>query len=468
MNDVEKFIPLLEHDINLLNEGLKKDHPLLIKFIDKDDDWLYIDTYTFIDLINKYCFQPLPSNYDYSYEYIPKDHLTLFESIFLSDVDKAFPYTIEYAYGDITIHSIERLYSRFFLNIYIESLISTQSTEDIFKQLYQDWELFLKEQRLPVAIIIYIPEVLFQNTSERLPEKFEVKQISIIKSIERIGSGLSDSTEYFGRSGSFILFSTEILCNPFFLESNRIDIRELHNDWNERFKSLNELELSLYLVGIHYKNESIQVKFPWWFGNQKLKFKQSRKKIGISTITDTEIKIINEMHKMVKALDIFNDEELELVLHKYNLLHKRDYLYDMILDEFIILESIFTKGSIAEVSYRLSSNLAFFLAKDLEEFKEIHNTVKDFYKIRSKIAHGEDWTRRISRQKFRRHLGIEDPNTPPKAIIEGIYYKLREYIDETMKNIIKEKYTQLTSGNSTNIMKHFKGTHFVEHSNLIK
>lgn len=468
LNDVEKFIPFLEYDINLINQGLQKDHPSLIEFIEKDEVWLYFETYSFIDVINKYCFQPVPSNYGYFKEYVPKDRLILFKRIFLSDVEKLPPYTIEYAHMVLNIYSIERLYIRFFLNIYIKSLISTQSTEDIFKQLYQDWKFFLKEQRMPTKIIIYIPELFFQNRLEKLPENFEIKQISSIKSIEKTGLALNDSTEYFGRSGSFILFNTEILCNQNLLEPARIEKRELYNDWDERFKKLNELELSLLLGGIHYKNESIQVKLPWWFGNQRLKFKRSRKTIGTLTVTDAILKTVNEVHKKVMKLDIFNDKELELVLHKYNLLHKRDYLNDMILDEFIILESIFTKGSIAEVSYRLSSNLAFFLAEDLDEFKEIQNCVKDFYKIRSKIAHGEDWKRRISREKFRSHLEIEDSNTPPKAIIEGIYHKLGYYIDKTIKNIIEMKYIKLTSGNSTNIMKHFKGTYFIEHSNLVK
>ena len=468
LNDIEKFIPFLEYDINLINQGLQKDNPTLIKFIEKDKDWLYFETYSFIDVINKYCFQPVPSNNGYFKEYIPKDRLILFKRIFLSDVERLPPYTIEYAHLEINIYSIERLYIRFFLNIYIKSLISTQSTEDIFKQLYHDWKFFLKEQRMPTKLIIYIPELFFQNRLEKLPVNFEIKQISSIQSIEKTGLTLNDSTEYFGRSGSFILFNTEILCNQNLLESARIEKRELYNDWDEKLKKLNELELSLLLGGIHYKNESIQVKLPWWFGNQRFKFNRSRETIGTSTVTDEILKILNKVHKKIIKLDIFNDKELKLVLHRYNLLHKRDYLYDMILDEFIILESIFTKGSIAEVSYRLSSNLAFFLAEDLDEFKEIQNCVKDFYNIRSKIAHGEDWTRRILREKFRSHLEIEDPNTPKKAIIEGIYHKLGDYIDKTIKNIIEMKYIKLTSGNSTNIMKHFKGTYFIERSNLVK
>ena len=172
--------------------------------------------------------------------------------------------------------------------------------------------------------------------------------------------------------------------------------------------------------------------------NNKLKFGILVEKFGVEKKNEYwEWRTTCWLFKKVMKLDIFNDKELELVLHKYNLLHKRDYLNDMILDEFTILESIFTKGSIGEVSYRLSSNLAFFLAEDLDEFKEIQNCVKDFYKIRSKIAHGEDWTHRISREKYRSHLEIEDPNTPPKAIIEGIYRKLGDYIDKTIKNIIE-------------------------------
>ncbi len=140
----------------------------------------------------------------------------------------------------------------------------------------------------------------------------------------------------------------------------------------------------------------------------------------------------------------------------------------MILDEFIILESIFTKGATSEVSYRLSSNLAFFLAEDIESFKEIYNFVNKFYGVRSKIAHGEDWTKNLSKEKYRKLLGYDDPNTKLEIIVKGLYTKLRLYIDKTLRKIIKMKYIQISNGKSPNIMKDFKRFYFIENSFLIK
>jgi len=467
LNKIEKLIQIIENDIDLVNQGIQKDYQLLFRNIEKDKHMLFLSNYFFIDLINKYCYQSLPKNDDDVKGYVPDDRLELFERIFLSKVKKSELYRITYVHGFVSIKSVELLYISLFLTIYVKTLITSLEIEVIFKRLLADWKFFLEKQKIPIQIITFLPEVFIEQEVVRLPNNFEIRSIPSIIFFEKTGPVLNKSIEIFGPIGSFLFFTTDLSCNHNFLENlQNNESKELNEEWTERMKSLKELILSLLLGGIHFTDESTDILFPWWFGDQTIKFQEQKGKIGDTIITDKDLKEINELYTLVNKLNLFDDKELELALHKYFLLLKRDYSYDIILDEFIILEFIFTKGSTVEVTFRLSSNLAFFLAKDIEEFKRIYNFIKDFYVIRSKIAHGEDWTRRLSKEKYRKHLGIDDPNTSLNTIVKEIVSKLRDFIDKTLRKIIEMKHEMLKKGESPNIMNSFVGTFFIENSYL--
>lgn len=467
MNEIEKLIQIIGNDIDLVNQGIQKDDPLLFSNIEKDKHMLFLSNYFFIDLINKYCYQPLPKDYDDVKGYVPDDRLKLFERIFLSKVKKSELYLITYVHGFVSIKSVELLYISFFLTIYVKTLITSLEIEVIFKKLLADWKFFLEKQKIPIQIITFLPEVFIEQKVVRLPNNFEIESIPIIIFYEKTGPVLRQSLRTFGPIGSFLIFTTDLSCNHNFLENlQNNESKELNGEWIEKMKYLKELILSLLLGGIHFADESTDILFPWWFGDQPIKFQEQKGEIGRTTITDKHLEDIDEIYTMVNKLKLIDDKELELALHKYILLLKRDYLYDTIMDDFIILEFIFTKDSIGEVTFRLSSNLAFFLAKNIEEFKRIYNFIKDVYVIRSKIAHGEDWTKGLSREKYRKHLGIDDPNTPLNIIVKKIVSKLREFIDKTLRKIIEMKYEMLKKGENPNIMNSFKRTFFIENSYL--
>jgi len=467
LNKIEKLIQIIENDIDLVNQGIQKDNQLLFLNIEKDKHMLFLSNYFFIDLINKYCYQPLPKDYDDVKGYVPDNRLELFERIFLSKVKKSELYCITYVHGFVSIKSVELLYISLFLTIYVKTLITSLEIEVIFKRLLADWKFFLEKQKIPIQIITFLPEVFIEQEVVRLSNNFEIRSIPSIIFYEKTGPVLNKSFEVFGPIGSFLFFTTDLSCNHNFLENlQNNESKELNEEWTERMKSLKELILSLLLGGIHFTDESTDILFPWWFGDQTIKFQKQKGKIRDTIINDKDLKEINELYTLVNKLNLIDDKELELALHKYILLLKRDYLYDIILDEFIILEFIFTKGSTVEVTFRLSSNLAFFLAKDIEEFKRIYNFIKDFYVIRSKIAHGEDWTSGLSKEKYRKHLGIDDPNTPLNTIVKEIVSKLRDFIDKTLRKIIEMKHEMLKKGESPNIMNSFVGTFFIENSYL--
>lgn len=465
---MDEFAQFINADIDSINKSIQKDYQFHLRHIKKDKDLLFIKEDFIIYLLNKYCFQPLPSNYDYIKGYVPNDRLELFKSLFTSEIKKSDIYSVLYVNGGTFFYSMEQLYIRLFLATYIESLITSLEIKDIIKRLLDEWKFFLEEQKLPVQILTFLPEVFIEKEAIKLPNNFEIKSIPCFVYLENTGSDIKKDTEVFGPIGSFLTFKTEISYDRNFIKVRKIEQKELTKERDEKRKSIKELILSLLLGSIHFTNESTDISFPWWFGDQELKFKRKNVSIGAITITDEDLRLVKEIHEMVIKLDILNDKELELALFKYGYLLKKKFLYDMILDAFIILESIFTKGPTSEVSYRLSSNLAFFLAEDIESFKKIYNFINKFYVIRSRIAHGENWISSLSKEKYRKLLGYDDPNTKLEVIVKGLYTKLRLYIDRTIRKIIKMKYLQMNNGKSPNIMKNFKKSYFIENSSLIK
>ncbi len=291
--------------------------------------------------------------------------------------------------------------------------------------------------------------------------------------IEKRGYELSMNSQTFGPLGSFLIFKTTISVIHNFIreqdEIKKIDQNELREEWYMKLQRISEIFLSLNFAQITFRNESKILLLPWWFGDQEIKVEIPPPNIRRKTVSNDCLKNIIEIFNKVKELKIIYDKELELALYKYSLLDNRDFHYDLILDEFIILESLFAKeGGKGEVSLRLSYNVAFFLAEDIEEFKKISNCIKDFYSIRSIIVHGKDWTKSLSREKIRKHLGIDDSKEEKSIIIKKIYLKLRGYIDKALLKIIDLKYKKESNGESKNIIDTFKGTYFVENSFLKK
>ena len=92
--------------------------------------------------------------------------------------------------------------------------------------------------------------------------------------------------------GSFLFVTTDLLCNHNFsgnLQNN--ESKELNEEWIERKKYLKDLILSLFLGGIHGTDESIDILFPWWFGDQTIKFQEQKGEIGCTIITDKHLSI---------------------------------------------------------------------------------------------------------------------------------------------------------------------------------
>ncbi len=63
------------------------------------------------------------------------------------------------------------------------------------------------------------------------------------------------------------------------------------------------------------------------------------------------------------------------------------------LDQMIILESLFQKGNERqELSYRLSLRVARFCGRDSQERKAIFGLMREAYNLRSRLVHGDQST----------------------------------------------------------------------------
>ena len=256
LNQIEKLIQIIENDIDLVNQGIQNDNQPLFLNIEKNKHMLFLSNYFFIDLINKYCYQPLPKDYDAVKGYVPDDRLELFEGIFLSKVKKSEFYRITYVHGSVYIKSVELLYISLFLTIYVKTLITSLEIEVIFKRLLADWKFFLEKQKIPIQIITFLPEVFIEQEVVRVTQQFEIKSIPSIIFYKKTGPVLKKSAEIFGPIGSFLFFTTDLSCNHNFLENlQNNESKEFNEDWTERMKSLKELILSLLLGGIHFTDE---------------------------------------------------------------------------------------------------------------------------------------------------------------------------------------------------------------------
>lgn len=76
-------------------------------------------------------------------------------------------------------------------------------------------------------------------------------------------------------------------------------------------------------------------------------------------------------------------------MHRFNLAYERETLEDSWIDYFVSLESLFSKGDeLTEVTHRLATRVSRALADLFDSKKKMAATIKQWYKIRSRIIHG--------------------------------------------------------------------------------
>jgi hypothetical protein len=141
----------------------------------------------------------------------------------------------------------------------------------------------------------------------------------------------------------------------------------------------------------------------------------------------------------------------KLLINRYFQIFDRKSTQDKILDEFIILESIFTGSNKSEITFRLSLNMASFLGTNKEEFEEINQFIKDIYSIRSAIVHGSEWKNHLKKKKIGKYFKLDDESNYEddsdfiSNMAERIFLRLKSYIDKTIIKIMNWEIEQNSS-----------------------
>lgn len=465
MRDKNQLIEKIKEDINILNEKIKENYSLLahsISLITKDEDLFWMDFMFLEKLILELCFNFDFSKYDPIKGFVPQDRLRLFNKIFLPRIKEFKDFHIQFYNQSSIIRSKEHLYYRLFYSIYIQSLTTSKSISDIFHNFLIQWENALKEKKMPIIIEILLPDIFIEHDLIKINENFEIKRYSsyfIEKRYSTDAIGL-------GPLGSILSYKTEITFNHSPVENikqtKKIDKLTLIQEWHEKWQPIRELIFSFYLVDINFRFKYHEQILPWWFTEEKKEYKTPDRRLGKIKLSKEKIDELITVHSLVLESEFLKNKQFNIVINRYIRLFNRAYIHDIILDEFIILESIFTQGSTAEVTFRLSLNVALFIAKNVEEFKDIFNFIYEIYGIRSKIIHGGDWTRILKKDKIKKIFSSDNP----RKISQELYKKLKHYIDLSLKKIIN-LIIRLKKENKTLNIKDFKRTYFLEHCEFV-
>ncbi len=476
MGKINKLKNVIQEDISKINQAIKEgdriDLSFLFKYIDRDEDMLYLDFDLFIDIINTFCYEIDYKDYDGIKGFVPEDRLQLFKEIFLEKIDLKDSIYIDWIRGGNVINSEELLYNRLFYSLFINNFTSTTSLEEKLLELHDQWKTAIKDNEMPVKFEVALPNVY--NDGEipiMINNDFKITRLysyNIYSGRVKYGSHSAHSLSH---EGLFLIFNTELSFNHNLLGKSQginLDKDELKKEYRLKFNAINEIIFSLNIIGIDFIYKHYELILPWWMGDEEKKYDIPNRNLGKVNITNQQINDFFKTYKKVSKHHFLSDTELEIILYRYSKLNRRKLVDDVILDEFMILESIFTRGGDTEVGFRLALNLAFFLAKDIAELDSIYEFINKIYRIRSKIAHGENWTNYLRKRGIPKILGFDSSNVEKKEIAKKIAKKLKPLINRSINKILDLKIEQKTSNDDYQIIEKFERLYFIENSEIIK
>ena len=355
--------------------------------------------------------------------------------------------------------SKQTLFFRLIYSIFQTYVLGTSSIESILTIFLSLWYNAIEKNRINVIFMIPFPRVMIPKEDNlRGKDSYEINEDISLKwnviynfyKLEGTHSMSYYSYILYKTVLSFDFYKTGKEQNEKFMENNE----KFKKEWDDKLKSIQEIICSFYINDIKFKSQPFIIKFPWWFEPKYKEYlKLDHKAEGLGTIISENImnKVANIYPKIVKTEIFSNDKFIILWLH-YRQLFKREFIPDMLLDLFIIFEYLFGKGVSSEITFRLSINIALFLAKDIEEFEEIYIFFKKTYSVRSTLAHGGDWMKVINKiiNKYDRFEKLKD-----------IFEELINYVNLSLKKIIILKET------NPNIMNEMKEIYFLKNSELV-
>ena len=450
----------------------EEEHPLydFIKNIKFEGCIYFIEFGIFESLVNQACFNIRGS--DPMGRVIPDDRLSLFREIFLKDMDFSIRGVIIW-FEHMASYSEERLYLLLFYYLFIHRICTKNPIDKSFEQALSEWKSAFATNKMPISLYFILSDTVFagDRKSFRIAEDLELIRLFHYKSM----TGISKS-QVSTKWHSFNSILLKLTTFQSFDHNFYSDFREAKHSMDMKIEEYQEIlnriryfMLSFYLNGYHMMREDVETFTPWWIGEDLKKFKTSDILLKDNKLELKDLDQLRYLFDKIVKLDLFKDEELELVLFNYNELHKKDLLSELILYDFIILESLFTRGFKAELSFRLSLNLALFVSESKEEFETIFRLSKKLYGIRSEIIHGGDWPSKLRKKKIPEQLGLAN-NAKKGLLARAVHERLVKYINRAIRNVIQLKIDQVNNNKSPEIMKdkNFKGLYFLLNSKIFK
>lgn len=134
---------------------------------------------------------------------------------------------------------------------------------------------------------------------------------------------------------------------------------------------------------------------------------------------------------------------LMVAIDRYKFAYDRFHAEDAIIDCMVAFEALFLKGDEQqELSYRLSLRSAFFLGENSEKRMEVFNFIRDAYKARNKIVHGERATGKATDKEFVTQAEEYLRLSIQKILKETLYKQEHEDFIKSLDDLILNHGTQ--------------------------
>ncbi len=466
---IQDFGQIVKDDLELLIKGIKDEYSTVWRNIDENlnrNGKFTIEFDSFIVLLNELCFKTNRSDYHPIKGYLPENRMKLFEKFILSEIKIESIHRKPFPRGRELIYSKEMLYYRMLYSIFTQHIANDKSILTIFQDCLELWKIALNTNEFPIEFQIALPDIDFEGDKLELCPNIFFEKISFYSHIHL------NLTETSGLK-ILLIFKTKQKFQLEFIEdpelNNQFDFILDNEDWENKLKSLEEIIFCLRITGLSFVyNGDYDISYPWWFRERKRLFLHPFKSFGKTKISDNKITEFLDYHKYIRNIDFLKDKEFSVVIRRYFQLFGREEWEDSILDQFIILEAIFTFTSKSEITFRLSLNLALFLENSIENFRTTFECINNFYGLRSSIVHGDDWKKQIRGKDILKHLTNKDPNQKIYNIIIGIFNILKTYIDHALKKIILLKNGLIQEEKSKKLFQNIKSYYFLENSDFVK
>ena len=429
--DRKELIKLVEKDIQNLKTHIFTDvntfeleHIQQSKF-DFINFNLLIDFEYFENAVKSVCYQlrfPLSTT-------IGPDlsiRLQLFSKIFFSKIGPIDYVTIRRHWSTIHLGDFEQsMFIMLLFALFRRHLITNNTISDIFFNCLDIWETCIDTEKIPVNILIQMPNIKFEKDFELIKGRIYTK---VTKTFTILSDEMSTKVH-----NSLLVYRTQLSCKIYTSveqkNSNYIKHEKMfEEEWNELTREIQDIVFSFYLNHIDFDFNKFSMEYPWWFEFDIENFlrKEYSTKKGVNVSEDV-VKSIISLYPVVVGSKISTDDDFITASHHYMTLHNRAFFPDVILDASVLLEFLFSRESKENIAFQISCNAGLFLAKTGEEFLYIFKFIKGLYSIRSALFHGDKWETKL--QKFiEGNSGVENNF---RLVIQ-----LKEFFSSCLKKLI--------------------------------